>query len=152
MKLRIVRLTVLCFFAACLLGAGTIPAPVSSSSAAVDWPLTGGTAFEQRYSQLTKINRTNAGHLGMAWAFSDFVVRGRTHRGVEATPVMVDGVLYFSGPWSVVYAIDAKILQKISRHSATLSRTTKLHPIAASLIFYGRGARVRVHCQTIQLR
>jgi quinohemoprotein ethanol dehydrogenase len=44
----------------------------------------------------------------VAWEFSDFTVRGRTHRGMEATPIMVDGTLYVSGPWSVVYAIDAR--------------------------------------------
>jgi quinohemoprotein ethanol dehydrogenase len=109
LKFRVVRLIALYLSAACMLGdGGAISAPVSSSPVTVGWPLTGGTAFEQRYSELTEINRTNVGHLGMAWAFSDFVVRGRTHRGVEATPVMVDGVLYFSGPWSVVYALDAK--------------------------------------------
>lgn len=44
--------------------------------------------------------------LGLAFEFRDFVVRGRTHRGNEATPLAIDGRLYFTGPWSVVYAID----------------------------------------------
>ncbi|MGH6613344.1 PQQ-dependent dehydrogenase, methanol/ethanol family [Sphingomonas sp.] len=54
------------------------------------------------------ITKDNVSRLGLAWEFDDFVVRGRTHRGMEATPVVVDGVMYLSGPWSVVYAIDAK--------------------------------------------
>lgn len=56
----------------------------------------------------TKINAENAAQLGVAWEFNDFVVRGRTHRGVESTPIVVDGTMYFTGPWSVVYALDAK--------------------------------------------
>src|SRR4029077_12996022 len=54
-----------------------------------------------------QITAANVKDLGLAWEFKDFVVRGRTHRGNEASPVMSDGVLYFSGPWSVVYAVDA---------------------------------------------
>jgi quinohemoprotein ethanol dehydrogenase len=56
---------------------------------------------------LRQIDASNVATLGLAWEFDDFVVRGRTHRGVEASPLMVDGVLYFSGPWSVVYAVAA---------------------------------------------
>jgi quinohemoprotein ethanol dehydrogenase len=55
-----------------------------------------------------QIDAENAPKLGVAWEFTDFVVRGRTNRGVEATPVVVDGVMYTTGPWSVVYALDAR--------------------------------------------
>ncbi|MCU0732970.1 MAG: PQQ-dependent dehydrogenase, methanol/ethanol family, partial [Hyphomonas sp.] len=63
------------------------------------------TAYFYRVSQ---VDEENIQDLGVAWEFTDFVVRGRTDRGVEATPVVVDGVMYASGPWSVVYAIDAR--------------------------------------------
>jgi quinohemoprotein ethanol dehydrogenase len=56
----------------------------------------------------TQVGTATAAKLGVAWEFDDFVVRGSTHRGVEATPVVVDGVMYVSGPWSVVYALDAR--------------------------------------------
>ena len=74
----------------------------------VDWPANGRTQREEHFSPLTKINAGNVGALGLAWQFDDFVVRGRTHRGNEASPLFTDGVLYFSGPWSVVYAVDAR--------------------------------------------
>ncbi|MCG8369167.1 MAG: PQQ-dependent dehydrogenase, methanol/ethanol family [Proteobacteria bacterium] len=74
---------------------------------APDWPLHGHGHAEQRHSPLTSIDRSNVDRLGLAFEFSDFVVRGRTHRGNEATPLAVDGRLYFTGPWSVVYALDA---------------------------------------------
>jgi quinohemoprotein ethanol dehydrogenase len=73
-----------------------------------EWTLHGQGATGQRHSPLTQINTTTAGRLGLAWTFDDFVVRGRTHRGTQATPLMHDGILYFTGPWSVVYAVDAR--------------------------------------------
>lgn len=60
------------------------------------------------YYPTSQIDASNVSQLGVAWEFTDFVVRGRTHRGVEATPIVVDGVMYTTGPWSVVYALDAK--------------------------------------------
>lgn len=69
--------------------------------------------FGQRFSALEQINSQNIKRLGLAFEFRDFVVRGRTHRGVEASPIMRDGVLYFSGPWGVAYAVDAKTGESI---------------------------------------
>lgn len=75
--------------------------------------LAGGTPSDWRAETAyaypgTQVGAATAGKLGVAWEFDDFVVRGSTHRGVEATPVVVDGVMYVSGPWSVVYALDAR--------------------------------------------
>lgn len=67
------------------------------------WPTYGGTYDEQRYSPLTGITPANIGALGVAWTY-EFP----TSHGVEATPIVVDGVIYVSGAWSVVAALDAK--------------------------------------------
>jgi quinohemoprotein ethanol dehydrogenase len=66
------------------------------------WLVHGRTPSEQRHSPLTSIDRGNVKTLGLAWSF-DF---GST-RGVEATPIVVDGVMYVSASWSVVFALDA---------------------------------------------
>lgn len=87
---------------------GCAPAPSGGTDTAGDWPLLGRTADGQRYAPLEGITAQNATRLGLAFEFDDFVVRGRTHRGVEGSPLMVDGILYFSGPWGVAYAIDAR--------------------------------------------
>src|SRR6201994_1544933 len=104
---RITALPVLCLF---LAGMGS-----SAYAAALeqDWPLYGRTAQEGRYSPLTQIDPANVAKLGLAWEFDDFVVRGRTHRGNEASALVVDRVMYFSGPWSVVYAVDARDGKKL---------------------------------------
>ena len=66
------------------------------------WMTVGRTYAEQRYSPLAAINRQNVGDLGLAW-FADM----DTARGQEATPLIVDGVLYTATAWSKVFAFDA---------------------------------------------
>ncbi|MCI4646082.1 MAG: PQQ-dependent dehydrogenase, methanol/ethanol family [Hyphomonadaceae bacterium] len=72
-----------------------------------DWTRNGLTDFEQRHAPLDQINTETVDRLGLAWMFQDFIVRGRVHRGNQGTPLVVDGVMYATGPWSVVYALDA---------------------------------------------
>jgi len=68
-----------------------------------DWPSYGLDYREQRFSALDAINVDTVARLGLAWAFdTDYL------GGMEATPVVVDGVMYVTGTWSVVYALDAK--------------------------------------------
>ena len=68
-----------------------------------NWMSHGRTYSEQRFSPLDKINTGNVADLGLAWSFDL-----STNRGVEATPIVVDGVMYVTSSWSVVYALDAK--------------------------------------------
>ncbi|MBS0502208.1 MAG: PQQ-dependent dehydrogenase, methanol/ethanol family [Proteobacteria bacterium] len=67
-----------------------------------DWPATGRDYDEQHFSPLTQVNDANVSKLGIAW-FADLP----DARAIESTPVMVDGVLYVTGPWSKVFAFDA---------------------------------------------
>jgi quinohemoprotein ethanol dehydrogenase len=68
-----------------------------------NWLTHGRTYGEQRYSPLDEINSANVGKLGLAWAHPT-----GTMRGLEATPIVVDGIMYTTGVWSVVYALDAR--------------------------------------------
>src|SRR6202040_2748668 len=68
-----------------------------------DWPSYGRTYSEQRFSPLAQITPDNARKLGLAW-YGDL----DTNRGQEATPLVIDGVMYFSTAWSLVKAYDAK--------------------------------------------
>lgn len=67
-----------------------------------NWLNHGRTYAEQRYSPLEDINDSNIGDLSLAWA-----VELDTNRGQEATPIVVDGVMYISTAWSKVMAVDA---------------------------------------------
>ena len=67
------------------------------------WLTHGRNYAETRESQLTGINTDNVSRLGLAWYFEP-----GTKRGLEATPLMIDGVLFTTGTWSRVYALDAR--------------------------------------------
>ena len=67
-----------------------------------NWLTHGRTYSEQRFSPLKQINDQNAAQLGLAW-YIDL----DTHRGQEATPLVVDGVMYFTSAWSKVFAVNA---------------------------------------------
>jgi quinohemoprotein ethanol dehydrogenase len=68
-----------------------------------NWLMYGRTYDDHRFSPLNEINEQTIGKLGLAWSH-EF---GST-RGLEASPLVEDGIIYTSGNWSVVYAIDAK--------------------------------------------
>jgi quinohemoprotein ethanol dehydrogenase len=63
----------------------------------------GRTYDEQRFSPLAAVNTDNVGKLGLAWAYDL-----DTQRGIEATSLVVDGVMYTTSAWSIVHAIDAR--------------------------------------------
>ena len=79
---------------------------------AQDWPHYGGDPGETHYSALTQITRGNVAKLQVAWEWRtgesplpDF----KTTPGVfEATPLMINGVLFVSTPYNRVVAIDSE--------------------------------------------
>jgi quinohemoprotein ethanol dehydrogenase len=66
------------------------------------WMSPGRTWSEQRFSPLKLINDTNVQRLGLAW-----YAPLNTYRGVEATPLVIDGVLYNISAWDITTAYDA---------------------------------------------
>ena len=66
------------------------------------WLTHGRNYAETRESPLTGIDVENVSRLGLAWQFEP-----GTKRGLEATPLVIDGVLFTTGTWSRVYALDA---------------------------------------------
>ena len=73
-----------------------------------EWLSLGRTWRGERFSPLTQLDADNAAELGFAWEYEARSHRGRVEHGQEATPIVVDGVLYVSGPWGSVFAVDAK--------------------------------------------
>jgi quinohemoprotein ethanol dehydrogenase len=67
-----------------------------------EWPSYGLESTEQRFSPIDQINTTTVDQLGLAAMYEM-----RDGRGVEATPLMVNGMLYVTSAWSIVYALDA---------------------------------------------
>jgi quinohemoprotein ethanol dehydrogenase len=73
-----------------------------------DWLSLGGNQMMQHFSPLREINGENVGSLGYAWEYDASTIIGNVPRGLEATPIVVDGILYTSGAWGTVYALDGK--------------------------------------------
>src|SRR5690606_10616015 len=87
--------------AVCVLSLASLPT-LAAEAGAVDearmraaendgrnWMSWGRTYNEQRFSPLTQINEDTVSELGLAWYYDL-----DTFRGVEGTPIVVDGVMY----------------------------------------------------------
>jgi PQQ-dependent dehydrogenase (methanol/ethanol family) len=89
-------------------GAPEGPRPVddarlrAAASEPESWLSYGGGHAEQHYSALDRIDASNVSRLGLAWSFDL-----QTERGVQSTPLVADGTMYVTAPWSVVFALDA---------------------------------------------
>jgi PQQ-dependent dehydrogenase (methanol/ethanol family) len=73
-----------------------------------NWLNYGLNYAETRYSQLDTITADNVGELGLAWSYNL-----ESRRGVQATPIVADGVMYVTASWSVVHALDAITGEKL---------------------------------------
>ena len=82
-----------------------------------EWLSYGRNYKEQRFSPLNKINRDNVDELDLAWSF-----QFSTARGMEATPLMHDGVLYVSTGWAHVHALDARTGEQLWHYDAQVPR------------------------------
>ncbi|MBF9048864.1 PQQ-dependent dehydrogenase, methanol/ethanol family [Roseobacter sp. HKCCD9010] len=67
-----------------------------------NWLNYGLNYAETRYSQLDAITTDNVGELGLEWSYNL-----NSDRGVQSTPIVVDGVMYVTASWSIVHALDA---------------------------------------------
>jgi quinohemoprotein ethanol dehydrogenase len=81
---------------------------VAGEPEGANWLSYGRTMDEQRFSPLTQVSDSNVDQLGLEWS-SDM----DTARGQEATPIVVDGIMYISTAWSMVKAFDAATGKKL---------------------------------------
>ena len=93
---------------------------LSNATPAQEWTSYSGDVGGTRYSPLKQIDRQNVKNLRRAWTYH----MGEVDRGgnatdrhhivpFESTPLVVDGVLYFSPPSNRVVALDAERGQEI---------------------------------------
>jgi quinohemoprotein ethanol dehydrogenase len=101
--------------ALCMTGATAQTVVDSQAMRAIDAPANVGNWMsysrgwdEQRFSPLDQINDGNVGQLGLAW-YDDL----ETMRGVQASPLVVDGVLYNVSIYNIVTAYDGKTGRKL---------------------------------------
>jgi quinohemoprotein ethanol dehydrogenase len=112
-------------FAACFfltLGACRSSNTSRGTDDGADWITHGRTYDEQRFSPLKQIHEQNVSKLGLVWSRE----LGTT-RGLEATPLVANGVIYTTGEWSVVYAIDARTGQLLWTYDPKVPRARARH-------------------------
>lgn len=108
--------------------------PKEETGATVNWPGHGGQADESGYSQLEEISVSNIEQLGLSWSLD---LPGEV--SLEATPLAINGVLYFTGSMAAVYAVDVsngKLLWKYD------PQTWRYYPEKMNFMMYpvNRGA------------
>ena len=99
-----------------VIGASTVSAAdqvnqnyiIENAKTGKDWPTHGFDYAETRFSPLSQISANNVEKLGLAWSYNL-----GSERGVEATPLVVDGVMYVTASWSIVHALDATTGKKL---------------------------------------
>lgn len=90
---------------------------VDFNSSPNEWLLHGRTYAEERHSPLNQINTSNVDQIGLSWSFET-----GTNRGHETTPIVKDGVMFITAPWSVVHALDAKTGDLLWTHDPQVER------------------------------
>lgn len=97
------------FYLSCLIISSLLTAAPESKLR--EWPWYGGDAGGNRYSTLSDINLGNVKNLKLAWEWKPgekpYPDRGIRPGNFEATPLMIDGVLYLSTSYNRVVALDA---------------------------------------------
>jgi alcohol dehydrogenase (cytochrome c) len=96
-----------------------------------NWPTYHRSYNAFRYSPLSQINKTNVKDLTVAWVHQP----GAIVQGLEATPLVVDGIMYYIASFNRVFALDAATGKEIWHYYA------KLDPVVSTLFFqpYNRG-------------
>jgi quinoprotein glucose dehydrogenase len=98
-------------FIAALLVCGCLAWPLSSPSTPDEWPTYGNDSGGSRYSPLAQIDRQNVTRLRAVWTYRTGEPAGTgsaSQKAFEATPLMVEGTLFFSTPYNRVIALDAE--------------------------------------------
>ena len=89
----------------------------ANMATSVNWPSYGLDYAETRFSKLKQVDSGNVARLGLAWSYDL-----ESTRGVEATPLVVDGVMYVSASWSIVHAVDVRTGKRLWTYDPQVNR------------------------------
>ena len=92
-----------------------------------DWPVTGGEPGNSRYAALDQIDRANVSRLRVAWTYHTGDAPAGARSEIQATPIVVDGVLYTTTPALAVVALRADSGTLVWRFDPFEGRTPESH-------------------------
>ena len=114
----ILRASSVLAFAATAAFAGVTDEDIANDQTITTQVVTNGMGRDQqRFSPMTHINKDNVRHMVPAWSFS---MGGEKQRGQETQPLIYDGIMYVTGSYSRLYAIDVKTGEEIWQYDARL--------------------------------
>ena len=96
----------------------------------------GGNLANHRYSSLTKINKSTLSKLGGAWSIH--LEEGKSPGTMQATPVVVDGVIFLASGAGNIFAIDAASGAIKWKHETALGGTYRGVAVGDGKVFCGR--------------
>ena len=121
---------------------GGIAACANRSLPNGDWPVTGGDPGNSRYSALDQITRDNVGQLRVAWVYHTGDMPAGDQSQIQATPIVVDGVLYTTTPALAVIALRADRGTVLWRFDPVASGQRATH-VNRGVVYWTDGARDR---------
>lgn len=113
------------------------------SVAGDDWPLTGGDPGNSRYSSLDQINRENVSQLRVAWTYHTGDAPPGARTEIQATPIVVDDVLYTTTPALALVALRADSGTLIWRFDPFANRHRASH-VNRGVAYWGNGSERRI--------
>ncbi len=116
---------------------------------AADWPSWGRDAGGTKYSPIAQITKANVKNLGVAWTFDVGDVSDgatfTTRSAFEATPLMVDGILYVSTPFCRVFALNAETGAQVWVFDPQIDKSMRTNLfVSRGVAYWTDGVRKRI--------
>jgi quinoprotein glucose dehydrogenase len=123
-----------------------VAACTTSAPAPNDWRVTGGDPGNTRYSPLDRINTGNVAQLRVAWTYHTGDLPADGHGEIQATPIIVNGVLYTTTPALAVIALDAgrgTLIWKFDPRTTYHAPRTLSH-VNRGVVYWSDGGQQRI--------
>jgi quinoprotein glucose dehydrogenase len=115
----------------------------TGATSGVDWPVTGGEPGNSRYSALDQINTTNVAQLRIAWVYHTGDLPANGSGEIQATPIVVAGILYTTTPALAVIALRAESGTLLWKFDPFASRERASH-VNRGVVYWTDGGDRRI--------
>ncbi len=124
-----------------------LAAGCASQGPNTDWRVAGGDPGNTRFSPLDQINTTNVAQLRVAWVYHTGDLPPDQHGEIQATPIIVDGVLYTTTPALAVIALHAEsgtLLWRFDPRTTHDARRTDISHVNRGVVYWADGGDERI--------